>query len=93
MALLRNNKSASNVDVELYFQDFSRLVFKLENIDASHLDLDIVEHHKQSFAKILPSFKEVKHEDFKLNNQFASFIDWSVYFCDYAILLLKSIRE
>ena len=78
VALLRNHKSASNVDVELYFHDFSRLIFKLENIDASHLHLDIVEHHKQAFAKILPGFTSVNHEDFKLNSQFAVFVNWGV---------------
>jgi len=76
VALLRNHKSATNVDVELYFSDFSRLIFKLENIDASHLHLEIVEHHKESLAKILPSFTSEKHEDFKLNSQFADFINW-----------------
>lgn len=46
VAILRNHKTATNDDVELYFHDYSRLIFKLENIQANTLFLEVVEHHK-----------------------------------------------
>lgn len=61
VAVLRNNKAASNDDVELYFHDYSRLIFKLESIKAENLNLEIVEHHKQAFAKVIASFTKKKH--------------------------------
>lgn len=93
VALLRNHKAASNDDVELYFHDYSRLIFKLESIDASKLNLDIVEHHKLAFANLKASFISKSHEDFKLNSQFAVFFCWGVQFCNYAIPLLKAQAE
>jgi hypothetical protein len=78
VAVLRNHKTASNDDVELYFHDYSRLIFKLENIDASSLFLDVVEYHKQAFSNVIASFTSERHEDFKLNSQFAVFINWGV---------------
>ena len=78
VAVLRNHKTATNDDVELYFHDYSRLIFKLENIQANSLFLEVVEHHKQAFANVLSSFTDQRHEDFKLNSQFAVFINWGV---------------
>ncbi len=78
VAVLRNQKAASNDDVELYFHDYSRLIFKLESVKAENLHLEIVEHHKQAFAKVLASFTKKKHQDFALNSQFAVFINWGV---------------
>jgi hypothetical protein len=54
------------------------LIFKLENIQANSLFLEVVEHHKQAFANVLSSFTDQRHEDFKLNSQFAVFINWGV---------------
>lgn len=42
VALLRNHTSATNVDVELYFQDFTKLILKLQRIDPATLDMHIV---------------------------------------------------
>jgi hypothetical protein len=42
VAVLRNHKAATNVDVELYFHDFSRLIYKLDNIDAGQLHIEVV---------------------------------------------------
>lgn len=78
VAVLRNHKAASNDDVELYFHDYSRLIYKLESIKAENLNLEIVEYHKQALAKVIPSFTSKKHQDFALNGQFAVFINWGV---------------
>ena len=78
VAVLRNQKAATNDDVELYFHDYSRLIFKLESIKAENLNLEVVEYHKQALAKVIASFNSKKHQDFALNSQFAVFINWGV---------------
>jgi hypothetical protein len=45
VALLRNNKSATNVDVELYLKDYEKLMFKLRRADASGLSTSTVTFH------------------------------------------------
>ena len=49
VALLRNHTSATNVDVELYFQDFTKLILKLQRIDPATLDRHIVDKHAETF--------------------------------------------
>ena len=46
VALLRNHITASNVDVELYFQDFTKLTLKFQRIDPTKLDAEIVAKHQ-----------------------------------------------
>jgi hypothetical protein len=64
VALLRNHYVATNVDVELYFQDFTKLILKLQRIDPATLDKLVVEKHAQDFKTIAPAFKLSTHEDF-----------------------------
>lgn len=45
VALLRNNKTATNVDVELYLADYSKLMYKLKRADYRTIKLDIAVHH------------------------------------------------
>jgi len=45
VGLLRNKKEAKNVDVQLYLEDFVKLQFKLEYIDARTLTTEIVKIH------------------------------------------------
>lgn len=56
VALLRNHKTATNVDVELYFQDFTKLTLKLQRIEAASLSKEYVEKHHKALKAILPSF-------------------------------------
>lgn len=78
VAVLRNHKAATNVDVELYFQDFSRLILKLQRIDATQLHNDVVLHHKNAFVSIKPAFNDEKHADYKINSPFAAFVNWGI---------------
>jgi hypothetical protein len=84
VALLRNHTTASNVDVELYFQDFTKLTLKFQRIDPTKLDAEIVAKHQQDLKKILPSFQN----DAKLRN-YSPYIEWGIAFCDYAQKVLK----
>jgi len=43
VALLRNTVDADATDVEIYLQDYNKLIWKLEKIDAKTLDIDNVQ--------------------------------------------------
>lgn len=52
VGMLRNQPSASNIDVELYFKDAQKLALKLEKIDASVLSYNVVEKHMKDLAAL-----------------------------------------
>ncbi len=46
VALLRNNKTATNVDVELYLASFEKLMFKLRRAEVDKISLSTVQFHQ-----------------------------------------------
>jgi len=82
VALLRNKKEANHVDVKLYFEDVSKLRFKLTTIVAEKLDLALVEHHEKKL-------KTMNNKWGGENAEWAVFHEWGTLFCAYATDLLK----
>ena len=56
VAILRNSKSASNVDVELFFLDAKKLGTKLRRMEPSGLKYENIAHHKEQLASIVGQF-------------------------------------
>lgn len=48
---MRNKENAKNVDVQLYLEDFEKLQFKLEYLDAKTLESANVKHNGENLAK------------------------------------------
>lgn len=46
VGLLRNKLEVKNVDVQLYLENFEKLKFKMEYLDGSSLDLNVVKKHE-----------------------------------------------
>lgn len=57
VALLRNAKTASNNDVELYMASHEKLIIKLQRINASDLTYTTVERHRDAFNNLITSFQ------------------------------------
>lgn len=93
VALLRNHTFATNVDVELYFQDFTKIVLKMQRLDAAALDIRIVQQHREHLALISHTFSDPTHADFKNNAPFAAYISWAQNFCEYAVKILLATEE
>ena len=56
VAILRNSKSASNVDVELFFLDAKKLGTKLRRMEPSGLKYENIALHKEQLASIADKF-------------------------------------
>lgn len=80
VGLLRDKKDACNVDVQLYLEDFEKLQFKLEYLDASTLNSENV-HHNDKLLKESPTISG-EFED--VNN----FKAWGKTFVEHALLVL-----
>lgn len=93
VSILRNRRQASNIDVEMYFKDFSKLILKMQRLDATTLDLDIVQRHREHLALLSHGFSDPTHADFRTNAPYAVFIAWAQNFCEYAIRVLLASEE
>lgn len=82
-ALLRNKDEAKNVDVQLYLEDFEKLRFKLEYIDAKTLTAKNVRKHRE---RLVENQKALQSSE-KLS-KFKVFIEWGIQFADYALIVL-----
>jgi len=56
VALLRNAKKASNVDVELYFASYEKLDIKLGRIQPTSLKYETVQHHQNLLNNLVSRF-------------------------------------
>ena len=93
VAILRNNKTASNVDVELYLKDYEKLIFKLRQADVKNLSVNTVNFHQKELSKIIGAFTNSSHADYAACAEFAHYVQWAQAFADYAlqaIVLLES---
>ena len=50
VAMMRNAQSANNVDVELYFMDYSKLLWKMQRLNPTDLDAALVAQHGKTLA-------------------------------------------
>ena len=82
-AILRNKTEVKNVDVQLYLDDFEKLLFKMEYIDAKTLDIAIIKKHR---AKLVALQRDFYSDDD--SRDFKYFIKWAYAFADHAILVL-----
>jgi len=80
VGLLRDKKDANNVDVQLYLEDFEKLQFKLEYLDAKTLNSDNV-HHNANLLREAPTISGA----FSEVNQFK---EWGNLFVAHALLVL-----
>lgn len=90
VALLRNHTNATNVDVELYFQDYTKLVLKLQRVDPTQMDVSIIDLHEKTLNELSPFFTDASHADHKYNVHFAPFIEWGKKFCEYSRYALEA---
>ena len=90
VALLRNHTHATNVDVELYFQDYTKLLLKLQRIDPITLDMNIIAAHEKTLQELSADFTNASHADYKYNSHFAPFIEWGLKFCEYSRYALEA---
>lgn len=77
---MRDKKDAGNVDVQLYLEDFEKLQFKLEYLDAKTLNSENV-HHNEKLLKESPTISGSLQD---VNN----FREWGVLFVAHALLVL-----
>lgn len=82
VALLRNREKANHVDVKLYMEDLTKLMYKLKNIEINSLSPEIVAKHIETLQPIGEEFEQLKekHEW----NRFEVFVTWSHNFAHYA---------
>ena len=91
VAILRNSKSASNVDVELFFLDAKKLGTKLRRMEPSGLKYENIALHKEQLASIVDKFVDnPKPAQDEVNlGPFAPLIEWGIAFASGAEIILK----
>lgn len=93
VAMLRNSQSANNVDVELYFADFTKLLFKFQNINPANLDAALVAKHGQHLASLLPHYADKSHAEYSYIAGLECFCKWGVVFSEYASKVNAQVGE
>jgi hypothetical protein len=93
VALLRNNKTANNVDVELYLKDFDKLMFKLNRADVTGLTISTVNYHQKEIQKIVGAFTTSSHADYSVCCEYSEYIMWAQAFAEYAQYAIVLISE
>lgn len=88
VAILRNNQFTKPVDVELFFADNLKLAFKMRNMQTTQVDLDLAMAAKEKLDPIIKQ-DDLGMEDGIDISEFRCFADWSVSFCDAAIVDLR----
>lgn len=85
--MLRNQPTANNIDVELYFLDAQKLALKLEKIDASVLSYDVIETHMRDLATMGGQMKQAP----KYEQLWQNLYEWSVAFSEFACATLRVV--
>lgn len=88
VGMLRNQPSANNIDVELYFKDAQKLSLKLEKIDASLLSYDVVENHMKDLAAMRGEINNAP----KYDSLWSNLYEWSVAFSEFAFATLRVVK-
>lgn len=88
VGMLRNQPTASNIDVELYFKDANKLALKLEKIDATTLSFNVISAHKDAF-------NTMDHKMQAYEKLFGNLFRWAKAFSDfaYATLLVVQVQN
>ena len=89
VALLRNLPEATPRDVEIYFQDYDKLIWKLKKIDAKLLDINLVQKHREELGRHAKTLKDESDADYQVNKNFLCIFRWGQQFCEYAIKVLQ----
>lgn len=88
VALLRNNQFTKPVDVELFFADAGKLASKMRRHTTTSVDLELALACKEKLEPIVKQ-EELGMEDNIDISQFRVFADWSVSYCEAAIVDLR----
>lgn len=91
VALLRNAKRANNVDVELYFGSYEKLIIKLGRIDPAQLKYDIVVIHQEKLSGLVKRFSGMD-EGVNLD-AYRPIMEWAAAFADYALKALEMAEK
>lgn len=89
VAMMRNHESASNVDVELYFMDYTKLLWKMQRLNPADLDAALVEKHGKQMASLLPRYADKSLPEASYISGLEHFCKWGVVFSEYA----EKVRE
>lgn len=93
VAMMRNAQSANNVDVELYFMDFSKLLWKMQRLNPADLDAALVVQHGKTLATLLPRFADKSLPEHSYIAGLEQFCRWGVVFSEYAQKVQDQIVE
>lgn len=91
VAILRNSKTANNVDVELFFLDAKKLGTKLRRMEPSGLKYENITYHKEQLASIVDQFEDNPRpgKDEVNLGPFKPLIEWGIEFASGAEIILK----
>ena len=91
VALLRNSKVATNVDVELFFMDAKKLTTTLRRMDPATLKYDNVLAHRDQLASMNnEKWFDEKPEQGEVDiTPFKPFMEWGFQFATGAEMILK----
>lgn len=91
VAILRNSRSASNVDVELFFLDHKKLTTKLRRMEPNQLKYENVQIHRDEIATIIGKFQDNPRpaKDEVNLGPFKPLIEWGLEFATAAEMMLK----
>ena len=94
VASLRCAKKASNVDVELYLKDHTKLIWKMKQANCEKAVFENVKEIQERLEKIMKDvFKNRSHEHNKICQEYTHFIEWAIQFCKYGLQFLKMDYE
>jgi len=54
VALMRNEPVATNIDVQMYFADFKKLMYCMDHADPTTFDLDVINQHAKTLTTLKP---------------------------------------
>ena len=91
VAILRNSRSASNVDVELFFLDAKKLTTKLRRMEPTQLKYENVQIHRDQIASIIDKFEDNPRpaKDEVNLGPYKPLVEWGLEFATAAEMMLK----
>ena len=91
VAILRNSRSASNVDVELFFLDHKKLTTKLRRMEPNQLKYENVKIHRDEIASIIGKFEDNPRpgKDEVNLGPYKPLVQWGLEFATAAEMMLK----
>lgn len=94
IASLRCVRKASNIDVELYLKDHTKLIWKMKQANCDAALYDNVIEIQMKLEKIMEeAFTNCSHPHNKVCKEYTHFIEWAIQFCKYGLQFLKMSYE